>query len=100
MTGSLVERISMPEVPDSQRLKISDWQPGTMAGVNDYFTSNDYFGILRLKIESCKKYPEFAKLKHIEGRVDVRFVIAANGQVSPLKVVKHARHSSLGKAAA
>ena len=99
MPDSLTESISMPEVPDSQGLKISDWQPGSMAGVNDYFTPNDYFDMVRLKIESCKKYPESAKLKHIEGRVEIRFVIAANGQVSSLKVVKHARHSSLGKAA-
>ncbi len=99
LPNSLAESISMPEVPDGKGLKISDWQPGSMTGVNDYFTPNDYFDMVRLKIESCKKYPEAAKLKHIEGRVEVRFVIAANGQVSSLKIVKHARHSSLGKAA-
>ena len=99
LPNSLAESISMPDVPDSQGLKISDWQPGSMTGVNDYFTSNDYFDMVRLKIESCKKYPEAAKSKHIEGRVEVRFVIAANGQISSLKVIKHARHSSLGRAA-
>ena len=99
LPDSLAESISMPEVPDSQGLKISDWQSGTMDGAGDYFTPNDYFEMLRLKIESCKKYPESAKSKHIEGRVDVRFVVAANGQISSLEIIKHARHSSLGRAA-
>ncbi len=99
LPDALAESVSMPEVPDGQGLKISDWQPGIMTGVNDYFTSNDYFEMVRLKIESCKKYPEAAKLKHIEGRVEIRFVIETSGNISSLKVIKHARHSSLNRAA-
>jgi protein TonB len=99
LPDSLAESISMPEIPDSQGLKISDWQSGSMDGTGDYFTTNDYFDMLRLKIESCKKYPESAKLKRIEGRVDVRFVITANGQISFLEIIKNAKDSSLSKAA-
>jgi len=99
LPDSLMESISMPEAPDGSGLNISDWQPGAMTGAGDYFTSNDYFEMVRLKIESCKRYPESAKSKHIEGRVKIRFVIAADGQISSLKIVKQARHSSLGKAA-
>ena len=99
LPDSLMESISLPEMPDGKGLNISDWQPGAVTGVNDYFTSNDYFEMVRFKIESCKRYPDSAKLKHIEGRVVIRFVIAADGQISSLKAVKHARHSSLNTAA-
>ena len=95
----LAESISMPDVPDSQGLKISDWQPGALTGVNDYFTANDYFEMVRLKIESCKKYPGSARARHVEGKVEIRFVIEANGQLSSLKIIRHARHSSLNTAA-
>lgn len=96
MTNTLMENISAPDVPDSSGLNLSDWNPG---GAGEFVTTNDYFGMVRLKIESCKKYPESAKLRHMEGRVKVRFVIIADGNISSLKVVKHAGHASLNTAA-
>jgi len=52
-----------------------------------------------LTIKSHKKYPVSARLKHIEGRVKVRFVITRDGMVSSLTIVKQARHRSLETAA-
>ncbi|WP_274428140.1 energy transducer TonB family protein [Desulfosarcina sp. BuS5] len=100
LVNTLMENISAPDIPDNAGPSISDWNPGwNPGGSEEFVTSNDYFDMVRLKIESCKKYPESAKSKHIEGRVMIRFVIAANGQISSLKIVKQARHSSLGTAA-
>ena len=96
LPDTLMEGIRTPDIPDRSDLAIADWNPGV--DVN-FATTNDYFEMVRLKIESCKKYPESAKSKHIEGRVMIRFVIAANGQITSLKIVKDARHSSLGTAA-
>ena len=97
LANMLMEDISAPEIPDSSGLNISDWNPGR--GVDKFATTNDYFGMIRLKIESCKKYPESAKSRHMEGRVKVQFVIATDGNISSLKVVKHAGHASLNTAA-
>ena len=96
---SLTENISMPEMPDSQGLKISDWQPGDMTGINDYFTANDYFEMVRLKIESCKKYPDSARARHVEGRTVIRFAIEPDGRISSLSVIKSSRNRALDNAA-
>ena len=96
---SLIESISMPETPYSQGLKISDWQPESLTGVNDYFTADDYFEMVRLKIEAHKKYPELARVRRLEGRTTVRFVIGPDGRASSLSVIKSSNHKLLDKAA-
>ncbi len=98
--NTLMENISAPDIPDNAGPSISDWNPGwNPGGSEEFITSNDYFDMVRLKIENCKKYPESAKIKHIEGRIILQFVIAANGDISSLKIIKHAKHNSLGTAA-
>ena len=100
LPDSLMESIGMPELPPgSQGLKISDWQPGSMTGVNDYFTANDYFEMVRLKIESCKTYPDSARARHVEGKVEIRFVIEPDGRISSLSVIKSSRNMALDNAA-
>ncbi len=94
--NALMENISAPDIPDSPGPNISDWDPG---GSEEFVTSNDYFDMVRLKIESCKKYPEAARSRHMEGRVKILFVIAANGHISFLKVEKHTGHGILSAAA-
>jgi protein TonB len=94
--NTLMEDIIAPDVPDSSGLNLSDWNPG---GAGEFVTTNDYFGMVRLKIESCKKYPESAKSRHMEGRVKVQFVITTDGNVSSLKVMQHSGHASLSTAA-
>lgn len=96
LTDTLMENISPLDIPDSFGHNIADWNPD---GIEGFDTTNDYFEMLRLKIESHKKYPDSARLKHIEGRVKVRFVITTDGMVSSLTIVKHARHRSLETAA-
>ena len=87
LPDSLVESISMPDIADN---------PGDMG---DFVTSNDYFEMVRLRIENHKRYPNAAKARQIEGRVTIHFVISPDGHVSELKVIKSARYSSLDKAA-
>ena len=100
LANTIMENISAPDIPDNAGSSISDWNPGwNPGGSEEFVTSNDYFDMVRFKIESCKKYPESAKSKDIEGRVTIQFVIAANGNISSLKIIKHARHSSLNTAA-
>ncbi len=71
-----------------------------LSSVNTGFTTvNDYFDMVRIKIDSRKKYPESAKSRHIEGRVKVGFLITPDGQVSSIRIVKNAILKSLDTAA-
>jgi protein TonB len=95
-TNTLMEDISTPDMPGTVGLSIADWNP---EGETPFVTSNDYYGMIRLKIESCKRYPDSARARHMEGRAKIRFVITQDGQVSSVKIVKGARHGSLNTAA-
>ncbi len=98
-----VENISSPDILENSAPVISgwnqDWNPGVSAASGEFITSKDYFDMVRLKIETCKKYPQSAKSKHIEGRVTIQFMIKQNGQISNLKLVKNTSHGILNKAA-
>lgn len=87
LPDSLVESISIPDIPDNS------------TDTSDYVTSNDYFKIVRFRIESHKRYPGTAKTRQIEGQVTVRFVIEPDGRISSSKVVKSSRHRVLDQAA-
>lgn len=87
LPDSLMESVSMPIIPDNP------------VDMSDYVTSNDYFEMVRLRIESHKRYPNAAKRRQIEGRVTVRFVIEPDGRISSLKIVKSTRHRALDQAA-
>ncbi len=93
---NLMEGISTSDIPDSSDFNVSNLNFGENI---EFITADDYFDMLRLKIENCKKYPEEAKTRYIEGRVKIRFVVTTDGQVSSVHIVKRARHSSLDRAA-
>jgi protein TonB len=95
-TNTLMEDISTPDIPDNVGLSIADWNP---TGEIIFATPNDYYEMVRLKIESCKRYPDSARVRHMEGRTKVRFVITQDGQVSSVEIVKGARHGILNTAA-
>jgi len=87
LPDSLMESVSMPIIPDN---------PGDMS---DRVTSNDYLEMVRLRIESHKRYPGAAKTRQIEGQVTVRFVIEPDGHISSLKIAKSTRYRALDQAA-
>ena len=93
---ALMEGISTPDIPDCSDLAIADWNP---VGSVSFATTSDYFEMVRLKIESCKRYPDLARVKHREGQAKVRFVITPDGQVSSVEIVKASRHGILNMAA-
>ncbi len=92
LADSLIENISTTDIAGCSGMNISDYN-------SDFFTANDYFEMVRIKIEKKKKYPESAKSSHLEGRVKLRFVITGDGEVSSLKVIKGSMHKSLDLAA-
>jgi protein TonB len=100
LPNGLVERINMPEIPNVAGLSISDWNPGELDIASDEYASPDsYLELVRLKIEKHKKYPDTARIRQKEGRVTIRFVITAEGDVRAARVVKTSRHRVLDTAA-
>jgi protein TonB len=97
---SLVERISMSEIPAVSGLNIADWIPVKTEEVSgEYVNSNSYLEMVKLKIERQKKYPDIARTRQIEGRVTIRFVITPEGNIKELKIVKTSGHNHLDQAA-
>lgn len=99
LSEGLMERISLPEIPDSGP-KTSEWVPAApVETTGNYETSSDYFEMVRLRIERYKQYPLSARTRQIEGRTTVRFVITPEGRILDLKVIKHSRSAILDRAA-
>ena len=99
LPDSLMESIGMPDTPTTPGLNIADWNPGELVASGDYMTAHSYLDMVRLKIERHKKYPDIARVKNIEGRVVVRFVITPNGGIRKVEVAKRSRNRALNLAA-
>jgi protein TonB len=100
LPDGLVEALSMPDVPSTPGIDIAKWSPGESADASaDYESSNNYFDMVRLKIERHKQYPDIARIKLIEGRVTIRFVITPEGTVRACEIVKSSKHEILDTAA-
>jgi len=65
----------------------------------EFTNAGDYFEMLNLRIQKEKKYPEDAKSRHQEGRVNIQFVLLQDGTLSNIKIIKRSRHRNLNKAA-
>ena len=91
LPDSLVEGISMPDIPDISSPDISDWSPDQ--SVYDYTTTDNYLEMVRLRIERHKRYPDTARVRQIEGSVTVCFVIL------PAEIVKTSGNKALDRAA-
>lgn len=101
LPDTLVEGISAPDIPQTPGAATTDWVPGPQAQemAGEFMTAASYLDMVRLKIESRKRYPEAAKARSIEGRVTIRFVLATDGSVRDVTVTKGSRHRSLDLAA-
>jgi len=94
---TITEQIAMPDT-SGLSAGVADCRE-TAAVSNDYLTQGDYFDMLRLKIESRKKYPASAQKRQIEGRVVVGFTLNPDGRVASAKIVESSRHPELDRAA-
>ncbi len=100
LPDSLMERISVPEMPSVSGLNIAAWTPTKAQVVSgEYATSNSYLEMVKLKIERQKKYPDIARTRQIEGYVTIRFVITPEGDIKGTRIVKTSGHNHLDEAA-
>ena len=58
-----------------------------------------YQDMVKQRIESCRRYPNWAKRQGIEGTVHLRFTILSNGQVQDIKIVRSSGFNILDKEA-
>jgi len=101
LPDTLVEGISAPDIPRTPGADAADWVPGpqTQEIAGEFMSAASYLDMVRLKIESRKRYPESAKARNIEGRVTIRFVLATDGSVRKVAIAKGSRHRALDLAA-
>ena len=101
LPDTLAEGIRVPDVPQAPDIGDTAWVPGLQAdeAVGEYMTVASYLDMVRLKIESCKRYPETVKSWRNEGRVTIRFILATDDTVRNVTVVKGARSQALNAAA-
>lgn len=97
----LMEGISTPYIPQTPGVESAAWVPGPQAleTVDEYMTTASYLDMVKLKIESRKRYPDTAKARRVEGRVTVRFVLTPEGGVRDVTVTRGVRNSTLNMAA-
>ena len=94
------EQIDIPNLPDN--MDVSGYSIPSLKLQNpvvQFTSAKEYFEMLNLRIHSFKKYPEFAKSRHIEGRVKIQFMLAEDGSILNLKINKSSRNKSLDNAA-
>jgi len=65
----------------------------------EFINAKDYFEMLHLRIHKFKRYPEAARSNHIEGRVNIQFVLSSDGTLKEIKIMKSSRHKKLDEAA-
>jgi len=99
LPDSLVERISVPNVPAAPAMSAVDWNTGQQAATAEFDTAQIYLEMVRLRIEKQKKYPAAARRSQIEGVVTLRFVITLEGAVTGAVVAKTSGREVLDKAA-
>lgn len=94
----ITEAISVPDIPGSS-VAVAGAPGGWSGGAPVFATTRDYFDMVRMKIESCKKYPDAARENQIQGRVGIRFVIGSDGEVSSVKITNGSGNAELDRAA-
>jgi protein TonB len=101
LPDTIVEDISEPDVHQAPGVDAADWLPGPTAqeAVGEFMTAASYLDMVKLKIESRKRYPQSAKDRRIEGRVKVSFILASDGSVRDVTIAKGAHDNELNMAA-
>jgi periplasmic protein TonB len=92
---------SLPEIPAVQppAVQTSTVQPSNVKTIRAFGSTQDYLQMVRMKIESHKKYPYAALRQNITGSVTVKFIIETDGRVSGLNIVQKSKFELLNKAA-
>lgn len=86
-------------VPSAHAEKVEGLSGLYASGTKGLFSKNDYYDMIRMKIETSKIYPESARSRMIEGKVTVKFAVTLDGQVSSVAVSATSGNRLLDQAA-
>jgi protein TonB len=97
----VVEQIAAPTRIDTPPPAVTAWTPPAPPPKESgrFATTNDYFSMVRMKIESRKRYPFSSRRNQQEGKVVVRFTILPDGSVRGLELAGACSYESLNEAA-
>lgn len=95
-SGNLMETVAAPPSPSE---KVEGLSGLFAADTKGLFSRNDYFDMVRMKIEASKIYPESARSRMVEGKVTVRFTVTLDGQVSSVAIASSSGNRLLDQAA-
>ena len=101
LSDRITERIESVSAPQAPIAVISDvaFTAADSSSFSDYNTPSAYLEMVRLRIESQKRYPLQARAAFKEGRVLVRFTITTDGGIRSLGVRKSSKTKVLDEAA-
>ncbi len=101
-----VAAVSKPAAPVAGAAAIVPWAPPAAAAgdagaaeAGSGTSADDYFEMVRWRVESRKEYPAAAKRRNMQGRVVVRFVIDSDGSVGAVSIAEPSRYRLLNEAA-
>lgn len=86
-------------VPSAHAEKVEGLSGLYASDTKGLFSKNDYYDMIRMKIEASKIYPESARSRMIEGKVTVKFAVTLDGQVSSVAVSASSGNRLLDQAA-
>jgi protein TonB len=93
--------VAAPPAPTLPALRVASWQPPPAVPAESaaFGSQRDYFELVRMRVEHNKRYPDLARKRQLEGRVGVRFVIASDGRLQKVMLVRRAAAEVLNQAA-
>lgn len=98
--AGIAEGISMPQIPHVSEPHMSDLaRPEPDQAPLDQNKLSSYLSMVRDRIKKHKKYPRIARVRRMEGRVTIRFVITPDGDIHNPAVAKTSGHRILDRSA-
>ncbi len=99
-----IQDINPPEGINRSKINIHEWSNKSTKGnlVKDHLEDNgseQYFALVRFRIERQKRYPIRAKRRQLEGKARLSFVIHADGGITDLKISETSHYRLLDRAA-
>lgn len=98
---AVLEPVATPTRYEAPKEQATAWAPPEppAPSAQPSGTTNDYFSLVRRKIENRKRYPLLARRNQQQGQVVARFTILPDGSVSGLELAGACPHASLNEAA-
>jgi protein TonB len=98
-TAASREIMETVAAPPAQGERVEELSGLFASDTQGLFSKNDYYDMVRMKIEAAKVYPENARNRMVEGKVTVKFTITLDGQVGSIAVATSSGNRQLDQAA-